>query len=381
MTPNIKPGDVVSAHLSGGASDSTATLTPTVTDWSKGGSYRLVVNGTRGPDAQTDQIEQRIVNPDLNDTDVGRRDVRAPGRDGPYRAVLRFPTPDTFRAIYTFIEDANTTAAEAQEMRDLAAVGQMRALSWMGTDVNANRQGLTISEFGELGGPGFGGCPAGPESTAPRAPADVAATAGDGSANVTWTPSTTIPDAPEVTGYQLTAVNTATAVDTSVRTPVCSTGCAGTIPNLTNGETYRVEVRALRANGPSEAGVAPDTVTPVAAEPPPPATGPSAPESVSAFPGSTTDTLVTARARWTTPVQPEGVSLDGWRVTAFDATSGDRIKSTFLDEPLESTTTTRNKTVRFAVSRDVFFTVQAIANDASGTRSPASPASNPVTAQ
>jgi len=36
VTPNIKPGDVVSAHLSGGASDSTATLTPTVTDWSKG---------------------------------------------------------------------------------------------------------------------------------------------------------------------------------------------------------------------------------------------------------------------------------------------------------------------------------------------------------
>ena len=52
-------------------------------------------------------------------------------------------------------------------MRDLAAEGQMRALSWQVTDGAGNRQGLTISEFGELGGPGFGGCPSGPAALPP----------------------------------------------------------------------------------------------------------------------------------------------------------------------------------------------------------------------
>ena len=68
--------------------------------------------------------------------------------------------------------------AEA-EMRDLAAAGQMRALSWQAADAAGNRQGLTISEFGELGGPGLGGCPPGPSALAPNAPTNVTATAGN----------------------------------------------------------------------------------------------------------------------------------------------------------------------------------------------------------
>ena len=37
-------------------------------------------------------------------------------------------------------------------------------------DADGNRQGLTIAEFGELGGPGMGGCPTGPaDSVAPKA--------------------------------------------------------------------------------------------------------------------------------------------------------------------------------------------------------------------
>ena len=35
-------------------------------------------------------------------------------------------------------------------------------MAWQVEDADANRQGLTIAEFGELGGPGMGGCPAGP---------------------------------------------------------------------------------------------------------------------------------------------------------------------------------------------------------------------------
>ena len=42
-------------------------------------------------------------------------------------------------------------------------------MSWQVEDADANRQGLTIAEYGELGGPGMGGCPAGPaDAGAPR---------------------------------------------------------------------------------------------------------------------------------------------------------------------------------------------------------------------
>jgi hypothetical protein len=46
---------------------------------------------------------------------------------------------------------------------ELAVAGQTRALSWMATDAQANRLGITIFEVGEVDGPGFGGCPAGAE--------------------------------------------------------------------------------------------------------------------------------------------------------------------------------------------------------------------------
>ncbi len=41
-------------------------------------------------------------------------------------------------------------------------------MAWQEEDADANRQGLTIAEYGELGGPGMGGCPAGPADVAPR---------------------------------------------------------------------------------------------------------------------------------------------------------------------------------------------------------------------
>ena len=40
-------------------------------------------------------------------------------------------------------------------------------MAWQVEDADANRQQLTIAEFGEAGGPGMGGCPAGPANTNP----------------------------------------------------------------------------------------------------------------------------------------------------------------------------------------------------------------------
>ena len=65
------------------------------------------------------QTEQRIVNPDLKDTVIGRRDMRAlpgpivPSDKGGYSSGLSFDG-DNFTAIYEFLtEDAAILAADA----------------------------------------------------------------------------------------------------------------------------------------------------------------------------------------------------------------------------------------------------------------------------
>jgi hypothetical protein len=271
------------------------------------------------------------------------------------------------------VTDADTTAAEATAMRDLAAEGQMRALSWQVTDAAGNRQGLTISEFGELGGPGLGGCPQGPSALAPDAPTGVTATAGNQSATAAWTRSTTAPDTLPVTGYKVTAVNTTSNVETSVNVGLCTTACTATVPNLTNGATYRIQVRALNEAGNlSKPGTAPGTLSPEGVG----AGKPLAPTLVSATGGVLGDAAVDATVRWTAPVQPNGVTVETWRITAYDANEA-RIKRVFLDED----GTTRTRTVGFASSQPVTFRVQAIAADDAGTLSSLSNASSAVTAQ
>jgi hypothetical protein len=381
VTPDIKPGDVVRISFSGGASDSTRTQRPEVTPqpdgagFSKVGAFDLVVEGERGG-VPLSRIEQRIVNPDMDATDIGRRDIRAPSRPGPYTSTLTAPTSTTFRATYHFVTDGDTTAAEATEMRDLAAEGQMRALSWQVTDGAGNRQGLTISEFGEVGGPGMGGCPLGPSAAPPIAPSGVTATAGNQSATASWSPATTVPDGSPITGYKVTAVNTANNVETSINAPLCTTACSATIPDLANGATYRIEVRALsEAGGFSAAGKATGTVSPAGVG----AFQPVAPATVTATSGSPGG-AVNATVTWNKPAQPAGVAVEGWRITAYDAGTLAPIKRVFLDEPT-GPGTTRTRTVAFPSARSVVFRVQAIAADDAGTLSALSAASGAVNAR
>jgi hypothetical protein len=56
-----------------------------------------------------------------------------------------------FKATYTFSPGNEELAGQ------IAAAGGARVLTWH--DVGGERIGITIAELGELGGPGFGGCP------------------------------------------------------------------------------------------------------------------------------------------------------------------------------------------------------------------------------
>ena len=80
-------------------------------------------------------------------------------------------------------------------------------MAWELNDELGNRQGLTIAEHGEPGGPGMGGCPNGPLQSGPPAPSnkeavDLAA----GGIKVNWTPAVAIPGTPAILGYRVTAV-------------------------------------------------------------------------------------------------------------------------------------------------------------------------------
>ena len=217
VTPDIKPGDVVSVSINGGGSDSSMARSPQVLTFTEdvNDPAGLVMTGSRAADVPTGRIEQRIIAPDLTDTAVGRRDVRFPAKGNAYTSTVNW-TPTTFVAKFHFNDDPSTLRVdEGVEMRDIALAGQARVLSWE-ADGADGPLGLTIDEFGEAGGPGMGGCPAGPAAMAPNAPTNVTWTAGDGWLGASWSPATAMPDASPITGYRVTAVNKTNGVQTSI---------------------------------------------------------------------------------------------------------------------------------------------------------------------
>jgi hypothetical protein len=112
-------------------------------------------------------MEQRIVNPDFTDptiSRVGRRDIRADATGSPLGSSGSL-IPNSSGTLISTTSGGGTQwqatyiGLNATEQQ-LAVAGQNRALAWLFASANGDRFGVTISEFGEVGGPGFGGCPA-----------------------------------------------------------------------------------------------------------------------------------------------------------------------------------------------------------------------------
>ncbi len=146
-----------------------------------------------------------------------------PAPKGGYESSLGV-TGETFTATYDFGADGADLA------RTAATGGGERIMAWEVEDADANRQGLTIAEAGEPGGPGMGGCPAGPtDQDAPKPGAAAALRAKDGtSIRVDWTPATAQPGAADVTGYSVVAIGTADA-----------DGVKAQVGNVTSGDGDR----------------------------------------------------------------------------------------------------------------------------------------------
>jgi hypothetical protein len=245
VTPDIVAGDVVSITFPDGSHDETTTSTATVTRNMVQNGTTVTVEGTFDPAiVHPDFLEQRIINADLVPL-IGKRDVRAlpgpivPAARGGYSSGISFPTASTFVATYLFDtqEAADTTAA--------ADLGE-RAMNWQIQDADGNRQGLTISEFGEVGGPGVGGCPAGPaDQSAPAGTASVVRTGA--SALLTWTPVSAVPTADPVTGYSVEAISapSGSGQQTSTGLRVDVNANHATLSGLDPAASYTFEVRSM----------------------------------------------------------------------------------------------------------------------------------------
>ncbi|MCU1380234.1 MAG: apr 1 [Acidimicrobiales bacterium] len=136
----------------------------------------------------------------------------------------------------------------------------------------------------------------------PAAPTGVAASAGNRSTTVTWTPPTVTGGSP-VTGYRITPSATAGPVTVGAVTSTTVTG-------LANGTPYTFTVQALNAAGASPASTASTAVTPTP-------TAPGPPTGVSAVGG-----VGSAVVSWTAPADDGGSGTVTYWVVSAPATVG-----------------------------------------------------------
>ncbi|MEA2249338.1 MAG: hypothetical protein QOH46_3867 [Solirubrobacteraceae bacterium] len=162
-TPNIMSQDKVVVAPTGSAADvgeATTTADVQATQAVDDGAGRIVIHGTaRNADGSPMDLgltEQRIVNPDFLNVGLTRRDIRAVS-DGSGNGTLTAdpigpgnPDGTHWTVVYSGL---------TQAQRDAAVAGQTRMLAWQSTNAAGDRLGITIHEVGEVGGPGFGGCP------------------------------------------------------------------------------------------------------------------------------------------------------------------------------------------------------------------------------
>jgi hypothetical protein len=195
VTPDIVPGDTVrityrdtannraitpALAIGSGAAVNTLNVTAKQAEYGSNGTVvikgkALLGNGNRIP---LNRLEVRIVNPGFISpptSRINKRDIRADSAGGRVDGVSG--AQGTLAYDSSITTDGNFTAVftglNADEQK-LAVEGQTRVMGWQQTTAAGDRLGMTIYEAGEVGGPGMGGCPPGPngvvEATSPTPP-------------------------------------------------------------------------------------------------------------------------------------------------------------------------------------------------------------------
>lgn len=259
VTPDILPGDIVSLKIQGvnglpDVYDATTVLDVHASDAVKLDVDTMVVDVHIGNGVDPANVEQRIVEPALRETTVGKRDIRAavgpmaPSNNNSYQSSITAHAGVgdlNYRAEYDF-----ANALDAIDVAANPSLGE-RAMAWEFTDPDANRQGLTIAEFGEPGGPGMGGCPNGPQQSGPPAPTSAVGAIVGGDIEVHWTKVTAIPGTPDILGYRVRAYeksgtnNVINEVSQKIMDPNVTTA---TLHGF-NPADYNVEITSLSSVG------------------------------------------------------------------------------------------------------------------------------------
>jgi hypothetical protein len=193
-------------------------------------------------------------------------------------------------------------------------------------------------------------------ATAPAAPTGVTATAGAGSAQVSWT-------APSDGGSPITSYTVTPFIGATAQTPTTVTGSppapSTTVSGLTNGTAYTFTVSATNAVGTGPVSAASNSVTPTAP------TAPAAPTAVTATAGAGS-----AQVSWTAPSNG-GSAITSYTVTPFIGTTAQTPTTVTGTPPATSTTVT-------GLNNGTAYTFTVSATNAIGT-GPASAPSNAVT--
>ncbi|QTG82180.1 fibronectin type III domain-containing protein [Arthrobacter crystallopoietes] len=316
VTPNIQGGDEVKVQFADGSSDGAVTGSAKIDSVEKvelpataaAGDVegQVVVKGTYGEDVDPARMEVEIVNPDMRDMGIGERAIGWPSDDAPTTyAIEGTAANNEFTVTYGFF-----SAAE----RDAALAGDPAVATWQADATGGVEMqlGLTISEFKEIDGPGFGGCPAGPTGQAANPPANVFASAnGSGSITATWERATVPADAPAITGYKLIAKDT--VLNQEVSTYVGADATTATLRGLVDSQAYPVEVVAM--NGQSSSTAASGGTVMVSDAAPSEPGAPAAASGVSVKDGAMAGS---AEVTWTTAAA-NGSAVTGYRVDAMAA--------------------------------------------------------------
>ncbi|MFW5470960.1 fibronectin type III domain-containing protein [Knoellia sp. CPCC 206435] len=270
VTPDLQAGDEIRVDFADGSWDGSKVVdieaTGVVLDEA---NHRLTINGRYGPGvdmpgtdlvADPGKVGIEIVNPDMrNGSAIGERAIGWPGH-APDPLDPEPPGGYTVDGTVTGSDAAGGTFAVTYGFQnaadlELANAGSITALGWLAEPDPAlgleAQLGLTLNEFYEFGGPGMGGCPAGPQLTRTSGPEVYSALgAGAGSITVNWDDVAATPGTPAVTGYTVRAVSADGVDEVGKRLPnTTATKETTTLSGLVAGDIYSIEVASKSAAG------------------------------------------------------------------------------------------------------------------------------------